>query len=110
MTHRRALITLGVIAGSLVGAVVAYYLPLLWWYFANGLSDTGGGPHGVEPVVWLAPFGALAGAGIGGLSVARRTEALARERVAAAEMWATRSPIEQNSKGDQPEPKGRDEV
>src|SRR5262245_42852885 len=91
MLRRRAWIAFGVVIGTALGAVAAYYLPLLWWYFANGLTDTGGGPHGVSPVPWLAPFGALAGAAVGGLVSARRSEALSRDRGAAAVAWATRS-------------------
>jgi len=72
--NRRARIACGLIAGALAGALTAYYLPQLWWYYANGLSDTSGGPKGVEPMPFLAPFGALIGAGIAGWKMASRPE------------------------------------
>jgi hypothetical protein len=80
VSNRRARIVCGVLVGALAGALAAYYLPLLWWYYANGLSDTSGGPEGVEPMPVLAPFGALVGAGVAGWTMADRIEQRSKKR------------------------------
>jgi hypothetical protein len=67
---RRALWIVGC---ALVGAIAGYYLPLIWFLYAYGLTDTSGGPKGPSSVAWLAPVGAVVGAVAGGLIERRRT-------------------------------------
>jgi hypothetical protein len=76
MTSRRALTIGGVVAGAVVGGAIAYELPLLWFVFANGLSDTSGSGRGISGLLWLAPVGAIVGAVVGGLVMSKRTELL----------------------------------
>lgn len=75
--HRKAVIAVlkrGVIVGAAIGGVVAFFLPLLWFYYVNGESNTGdsGPPVSVAPS--LAPVGVIIGAIAGGV-IARRLAA-----------------------------------
>ena len=55
---RRRRIASAIIVGAAIGGVVAFFLPWLWFYYANGYGDPGSGPTtSVDPS--LAPVGPL---------------------------------------------------
>lgn len=84
--HRKALVaalTRGIILGAAIGGVVAFFLPLLWFYYANGLSNTGDGGPSVSVAPSLAPMGVIIGAITGGVTAWRRAALSSRDNAAA---------------------------
>jgi len=86
---KQALTIAAVTVGAVVGGAIAYELPLLWFFFASSYANTSDPGPGISGVLWLAPFGAIVGAVIGGLLMQKRTKRLRDQAVAAAQYRPT---------------------